>query len=260
MSRIGSGGRIEIASVVLDVPVVRVRQHLLECLGHRLQGTMQPHQIAQIGVQPASWVIDIGDELHAAVRASQIRVLIHLQGDLDTHGFGMHSEFADAVDRQFVDRWVSRVLVPLRQPEPHGGVLGRRSGLEEAERNYLRAQRHCRIDDPVAISQVLVAAPGIDHRLTGGGDTRNSEPGVGQGLLELVQPLRRKIADSHPYIQRIQFGEAEVGDLLHLRVPFGGIRILNGTAFRVEPAEDQHGAGDRPIVRVVLRHCLLSSS
>ena len=53
---------------------------------------------------------------------------------------------------------------------------------------------------------------------------------------------------------------AEVGDLLHLRVPFGGIRILNGTAFRVEPAEDQHGAGDRPIVRIVLRHCLLSSS
>src|SRR5699024_3803385 len=152
-ARVGAGGRVEVARVVLDVPEVRVRQDLLEHVRPGLHLAMQAHQVAEVGVQADGVVVDVGDEGDGLVGGADVGVLVHLQAQLDAlRGRGV-AELAHPLARAVAQRRV--VHVAVLEPEPDGLSLLLGEGLHEPGVHDGHAEARGELDEAVRIGEVL---------------------------------------------------------------------------------------------------------
>src|SRR5690606_35632441 len=118
-ARVGAGGRVQVAGVVLDMPEVRVRQHLLEHVRPGLDLAVQAHQVAEVRVQADALVVDVAQEGDGLVGGAHIGVLVHLEADLDALRLRGVAEGADPLDREVAQGRV--VDVAVGEPEPDRG-------------------------------------------------------------------------------------------------------------------------------------------
>src|SRR5512133_2590393 len=155
--------RVLITQIVLDVPVVGVRQHLVEHVWHRLDRAVQPNEVADVRVQAAGLVPDFFEELHCAVAGPAVGVFIHLQGDLLAVAGGVLGELTDqrhgtaARLRRFI------VMPTIDQPKPQRALQFFGEPLKEAKADERHAQLRRLVEQPVAVGQVLLAVFGIHH-------------------------------------------------------------------------------------------------
>ena len=89
--RPASTGRF-VAGVVLDVPVVRVRQCLLEELTPVLDRAMQADQVSYVRIQPYVVEADLLDEPNGAIGSAEVGVFI--KGLSISWPLGVESEYA----------------------------------------------------------------------------------------------------------------------------------------------------------------------
>src|SRR5450756_1358356 len=90
-----AGCRVLVTQVVLDVPVVGVGQHLVEHRLDGLDGPMQADEVPEVRVEAARLVANFLQKRDRAVARADVRVLIHLEGDLLTVLLGVLGELTD---------------------------------------------------------------------------------------------------------------------------------------------------------------------
>src|SRR5690606_887454 len=106
---------------------------------------------------------DFLDKTNRTVRSAKISILIHFKRKLYTELLRMASEFANSLHGLFPDSRVIRVLRPVNRPEPQCLFLCIRQRFKQSEGNAARADLFRRVDNPMPIGQIFIAALGVDH-------------------------------------------------------------------------------------------------
>ncbi len=78
-------GDVLVAKIVLDVPIIGIRQRLAHEHPPVLHGPVQADQVADVGVQPDVFEPDVLDQAYRRARRAEVGVLVHLQGHEHAH-------------------------------------------------------------------------------------------------------------------------------------------------------------------------------
>ncbi len=214
---------------------------------------MQPHEVADVGVQAARRVVDLGEERDRVVAGADVGVLVQLEADLLAVARRVLGELPDPRRRDGPGLGGEVVVPALREPEPQRLLLRRREGLEEAVADQRHAERGGHVEEPVAVREVLLGPLGVHDAAPRRGDRRDGEPGVRQHGGEVGQPGRLQVTDPHPGVGRVHLREPHPRDQAQLAGPLLGIGVLDRPAAGVGAAEREHRRRDRPGVGGVRR-------
>src|SRR5665647_755729 len=156
-----AGCRVLVTQVVLDVPVVGVGEHLVEHRLDGLDGSVQADEVPEVRVEAARLVVNLLQECDRAVARADVRVLVHLEGDLLTVLLCVLCELTDQGRGLCPDLRVVGVLVAVDEPEPQRLLLRWGEVLEETEADHLHAEIGGDVQESVTVGEVLVTVLGV---------------------------------------------------------------------------------------------------
>src|SRR5450759_806605 len=223
-----AGCRVLVTQVVLDVPVVGVGEHLVEHRLDGLDGSVQADEVPEVRVEAARLVVNFLQECDRAVARADVRVLVHLEGDLLTVLLCVLCELTDQGRGLCPDLRVVGVLVAVCEPEPQRLLLRWGEVLEETEADHLHAEIGGDVQESVTVGEVLDTALGVQDAAAGGGDRGDRQADVGEHVFELGEPSCLEVGDAHPRVGGVDLGEAQAPRLAQVPGPLLGRGVLDG--------------------------------
>src|SRR5690606_18363822 len=213
---VGAGRRVEVAVVVLDVPVVGVGQHRQQQVLPVRDRPVQADQVADVGVDADVGQADLADQADRALRGAEVGVLVHLQGEAESVPGRAFAQGAQAPHGQGPGAFVAgRVGGAGLVPEPQCAALRLGQRPVQADGDHRGAEFGGGVDGAQQVVEVVpgYGRVGVDHAAPDGGDRGQAEPVLLEGAGQFGQPAGGQVARAQPAVGEVDVVEALGGDL-----------------------------------------------